>query len=97
VMFLNDGDRHLHLQPEEGDHLHLCTKESAEASERSFRWVPGSSLTPQDGNDIWLWAWFCWLYIVAKLLLIWLWAFSSPPSILAKKKFIFHVEWVSSR
>jgi hypothetical protein len=37
VMFLNDGDRHLHLQPEEGDHLHLCTKESAEASERSFR------------------------------------------------------------
>jgi hypothetical protein len=37
VLFLNDGDRHVHLQPQEADHLHMCLKESAEASEQSYR------------------------------------------------------------
>jgi hypothetical protein len=44
MLFQNDGERHLHLQLMELDHLHLCTKE--------FRWVPGSTLRPEDTNGI---------------------------------------------
>jgi demethoxyubiquinone hydroxylase (CLK1/Coq7/Cat5 family) len=42
MLFLNDGDEqlnlHLHLkqmEPEEADHLQLCGKKSAEASQRA--------------------------------------------------------------
>jgi hypothetical protein len=36
-----------------------------------LRWAFGCSLKLQDGNGIYLWAWFGWLYIVTELLLTW--------------------------
>jgi hypothetical protein len=60
MLFLNDGDQHLHLQlvePKEADHLHLCSKESTEGSERCICEFLVPPFKSEDANDICLWVW----------------------------------------